>query len=102
METVTISLSKEYKEFVEAQVAEGGFGSASRFFGFLLRAERRRKAEEQLLQLVKEAEASGLATPMTEKHWKNLKQRVWDRNTRSKGSARGQSRQKNRRRVGSG
>lgn len=99
METVTISLSKAHKEFVEAQMAEAGFRSVSKYIDTLLRAERRRKAEEKLLALVQEAEASGPATPMTREDWDNLKRRVWERHEQAKRSGRGKSRQKNSRRA---
>ena len=102
METLNISLSKAHREFVEAQVTEGGFSSVNKYFDALLRAERRRKAEEKLLALVKEAEESGPATPMTREDWDNLKRQVWEREAQAKGSARGKSRQTNRRRARSG
>jgi antitoxin ParD1/3/4 len=101
METVTISLSKAHKEFVEAQMAEGGFGSVSKYIDALLRAERRRQAEAKLVALVQEAEASGPATPMTKEDWDNLKRRVWERVAKAKESSRGKGRQKTRRRAGS-
>ena len=101
METLTISLPKAQKEFLEAQAAADGFNSVSKYLDALLRAEHRRKAEEKLLQLVQAAEASGLATPMTREDWDNLKRRVWERETQSKGSSRGTGREKGRRRVGS-
>jgi antitoxin ParD1/3/4 len=101
METLTISLTKDQKAFVEAQMAEGGFRSVSKYIDTLLRAERRRQAEAYLLTLVQEAEASGPATPMTKEDWDNLKRRVWDRVAKAKESSRGKGRQKTRRRAGS-
>lgn len=102
MEKVTISLSKAQREFVEAQVAEGSYRSVSAYLEALVRAERKRKAEEKLLALVREAEESGPATPMTREDWDDLKRRVWERDAQSKEGARGKSRQTKRRRTGSG
>jgi antitoxin ParD1/3/4 len=94
---VTISLSRMHKEFVEAQAAQGGFPSVSTYLDALVDAERRRKAEEQLIALVQEAEKSGPATPMTSADWDNLKRRVRQREALSKGSVRGKNRQTRRR-----
>ena len=79
MISFTISLPKAHKEFIESQVAEGGFESVSKYLDSVLRAERRRKAEEELLALVETAEQSGPATPMTRADWDRLKRRVHER-----------------------
>src|SRR2546421_11799846 len=89
---VTISLSRMHKEFVEAQAAQGGFPSVSTYLDALVDAERRRKAEEQLVALVREAER-GPTTPMTSADWDKLKRRVRQREALSRGSARGKNRQ---------
>jgi antitoxin ParD1/3/4 len=91
METLTIQLTKAQKAFAEAQAAEGGYRSVSKYLEDLLRAERRRKAEEELEKLILEAEASGPPTPMTREDWDNLKRRVWERHEQAqvKGSSRG-------------
>ena len=67
METLTVSLPKGLKAFVDEQVATGKYRSAEAYLAALVRAARRKKAEQELVALVKEAEASGPATPwMTE------------------------------------
>jgi Arc/MetJ-type ribon-helix-helix transcriptional regulator len=99
MESVTINLSKSQRAFIEAQMAEGRIRSVSKYFDTLLRAERRRKAEERLVQLVKEADESGPPTPMTREDWDELKRRVWQREAQAKETPRGQGRQKGSRRV---
>lgn len=76
METLTISLSKAHREFIEAQMAEEGFRSVNKYFDALLRAERKRRAEKRLVQLVKEAEESGPATPMSPKEWDDIREEV--------------------------
>jgi hypothetical protein len=93
METVTISLSKAHKEFVEAQMAEAGLRSLSKYIDTLLRAERRRKAEEKLLALVQEAEASGPATPMTKEDWAEIRREVAERLAQRKKKPRQATRQ---------
>ncbi len=87
MTTMTIKLPAELKAFVEEAVAKEPNADASRFIADLVRAERRRRAEEYLIQLVKEADESGPATPMTRKDWDNLKRRAHERLAKAKAAA---------------
>src|SRR5207253_1493186 len=84
METLTIQLTKAQKAFAEAQAAEGGFRTVSKYLEDLLRAERRRKAEEELLKLVQEAEASGPPTPMTRDDWERIREKAMSQLAREK------------------
>jgi|SRR6516165_51155 putative addiction module CopG family antidote len=101
MENLSITLPVALKAFVEEQVAAGKYRNAGAYLAALVRADRKRKAEEKLLALIQEAEDSGPATPMTRKDWEDLKRRVWERHAQSKGSSHGKSHQKKRRRAGS-
>ena len=65
MATLNISLPKPLKDFVDDQVSAGSHSNASAFIAALVRAERKRRAEEKLLALVREAEESGPSTPWT-------------------------------------
>jgi putative addiction module CopG family antidote len=98
MEQVTISLSKAQREFLEAQVAEGAYRSVSACLEALIRAERKRKAEEKLLALVREAEESGPATPMTREDWENIRREALEQLAKEK-EQRGQSRKSARGRT---
>ena len=75
MQTVTVTLPVSLKTFVEKQVSEGRFSDSSSFIRALVREERKRQAEEKLLSLVREADASGPATPLTEEDWENIRRR---------------------------
>jgi putative addiction module CopG family antidote len=79
METLTISLSKAQREFIAEQMAAGGYRSVSAYFNALLKAERRRQAEEWLTRLVEEADASGPPTPMTRADWDNIREKALQR-----------------------
>ena len=79
METLTIKLSKAHREFINEHLAESGCKSASDFIDALIRAERRRRGEERLVQLVKEADESGPATPMTNEDWADIRRRAMRR-----------------------
>lgn len=76
MVTLKISLPKPLKEFVDDQIAAGTYDDASALVAALVKAERKRRAEEKLLQLVKEAEESGPSTPMTPEDWERIREEV--------------------------
>jgi len=62
MQSMNISLPEPLKEFVDHQVAEGRYSSASEYVRELIRADEKRKAEERLEALLLE----GLNSPETE------------------------------------
>jgi antitoxin ParD1/3/4 len=72
--TMNISIPKPLKNWVEEQVEQRGYGTASEFIRELIRqkrdAERDREAvEAKLLDALK----SGDSTPMTRKDWDKIK-----------------------------
>ena len=69
METMNIALSAEMKEFVQSEVAQGGYSSASEYVRRLIREERKRKAEERLEALLLEGLNSGDPIEVTEEWW---------------------------------
>jgi len=48
MQSMNISLPDSLKQFVDVQVSTGGYSSVSEYVRELIRADERRKAEEQL------------------------------------------------------
>jgi antitoxin ParD1/3/4 len=48
MQTMNISLPDPLKQFVDGQIAQGRYSSVSEYVRDLIRADERRKAEEQL------------------------------------------------------
>ena len=72
MNSLTVSLSDNDREFVEAQVAAGGYESPESYIRGLIRADQNRRAldevETLLLQSLKEP-----ATEMTEADWARLR-----------------------------
>lgn len=48
MQTMNISLPEPLKQFVDGQVAAGRYSSASEYVRELIRADEKRKAEEEL------------------------------------------------------
>ena len=68
MESMNISLPESLKQFVDRQIARGGYSSVSEYVRELIRADEKRKAEAEL-----EAELlKGLASAeneLTRTHW---------------------------------
>jgi antitoxin ParD1/3/4 len=82
MTVMNISLSEDMKQFIEAQVAEEGYASASEYLHAVLEDIRRRKAKRDLFAKLDEAIASGPAEPMTREDWDSLERKVWERHHR--------------------
>ena len=62
MQTMNISLPEPLKEFVDHQIAEGRYSSASEYIRQLIRDDEKRKAEQRLEALLRE----GLESEETE------------------------------------
>lgn len=62
MQTMNVSLPDSMKDFVEHQIAQGRYGSASEYIRELIREDEKRRAQERLELLLLE----GLAGEATE------------------------------------
>jgi antitoxin ParD1/3/4 len=78
MTTMNISLPDEMKAFVEVQMTQEGYASASEYLRTLIREEQRRLAKRALEAKFLEAIESGPATPMTREDWVALRQEAID------------------------
>lgn len=87
MESMNISLPEPLKQFVDRQVAQGRYSSASESVRELIRADEKRKAEEQLEAKLLEG-LNGTESALTAADWKAI---------RSEALARVQARGKTRR-----
>ena len=72
MTTMNISLPDEMKTFVEEQVQQCGYSTASEYLRDLIRDAQRQAAKERLEKLLLEGLDSGPATPLTRKDWEDL------------------------------
>jgi len=79
MTTMNISVPDEMKAFVEAQMAQEGYASASEYLRMLIRDAQKRQAKRELEAKFREALESGPATPMTRGDWDELERNVWER-----------------------
>jgi len=73
MSTMNISLPEPLKEFIDQQVTERGYGTASEYVRDLLRKEQERW---RLRSLLVEGGASGVFGPADAAYFASLRQRV--------------------------
>lgn len=75
MATMTISLPDPLREFVEAEVSSGNYGSASELFREMVRERQKQKTQERLETLLLEGLESGQSIEVTE-HYLNQRRRA--------------------------
>ncbi len=78
MTTMNISLPEEMKAFIEAQMAQEGYASASEYLRSLIREAQKRQAKQALDAKLLEGLQSP-ASEMTEADWTALRQRIYER-----------------------
>lgn len=66
MATMTISLPEPMREFVETEVSNGNYGSASELFRELVRERQKQKTQERLETLLLEGLESGEPIKVTQ------------------------------------
>jgi len=64
------------KQFVEKQVNTGGYSSASEYVRELLRADQKRKAKEELEDVLIKALRSGEPKEVTPEMWEELRRNI--------------------------
>jgi antitoxin ParD1/3/4 len=87
MTNVNISLPETLKQYIEEQVANGGYGTTSEYVRELIREDKRRKAQGELEALLLEGLESGDAVPVTPEFWNDLWSRVDSRKKARKAAA---------------
>lgn len=73
MESMNISLPEPLKTFVDRQIASGRYSSVSEYVRELIRADEKRKAEDQLEALLL-AGLQGEESPLTRADWLCIRQ----------------------------
>lgn len=76
METLTVSLPKPMKSYVQERVAAGEYGNTSEYVRDLIRADQKQRTKEKLEAMLVEGMESGPATEMTAEDWATLRRRV--------------------------
>lgn len=73
MQSMNISLPDPLKQFVDGQIAEGRYSSVSEYVRELIRADEKRKAQDQLATLLLEG-LQGEETTMNRADWQAIRQ----------------------------
>ena len=71
MQTMNISLPDSLKQFADGQIAQGRYSSASEYVRELIRADEKRKTEEQLEAKLLEG-LSGPESELTSADWSDI------------------------------
>ena len=79
MQTMNISLPDQMKEYVDEHVRAGRYSSVSEFVRNLIRADQKRKAEEQLESLLLASMKSGEASNMSRQDWEAIRREALNR-----------------------
>ncbi|MFN4878177.1 MAG: type II toxin-antitoxin system ParD family antitoxin [Aphanizomenon sp.] len=74
MKSMNISLPDTMRDYIEEQVAQGGYSSASEYFRELVRQDQKQRANERLQTMLLEGLNSGNATEMTAQDWEDIRQ----------------------------
>jgi antitoxin ParD1/3/4 len=77
--TMTVAVPEALQEFVQARVAEGGYGSASEYIRELIRADQKQRARAVLEAEVLKGARSGPSVPMTDEDWEEIRDEVRQR-----------------------
>lgn len=72
MQSMNISLPDPLKQFVDGQIAQGRYSSASEYIRELIRADEKRKAEEQLEAKLLEGLSSS-ESELTAEDWGDIR-----------------------------
>jgi antitoxin ParD1/3/4 len=73
MESMNISLPEPLKQFVDGQISTGRYSSASEYVRELIRADEKRKVEEQFETLLLQG-LQGEETTMSRADWQAIRQ----------------------------
>ena len=76
METMNIALPGPMKAFVQSQVAQRGYSSASEYIRELIRTDQDERARTALEGEILKGLQSGEPTPMTQEDWKAIREEV--------------------------
>jgi len=79
MSELYFALPDHLAEFVQAQVAEGGYAGVGEYVVQLVETERRRKVKSELEAELLRGIRSGSATEMTADDWRRIREQVEQR-----------------------
>ncbi len=87
-DTMNIALPQNLKEYVQHQVAVGGYSSVSEYLRELIRADQKRKAKESLEAEILKGLNSGESTIMSKQDWQRIREQVAKRHSAKRNGTR--------------
>jgi antitoxin ParD1/3/4 len=76
MTTLNISLPDSMRAFIDEQIAQGGYSTASEYIRDLIRQAQKQAAQEKLDSLLLEGLASGEPIEVTDQWWQEKQERL--------------------------
>ena len=76
MTTLNISLPDSMRTFIDEQIAQGGYSTASEYIRDLIRQAQKQAAKEKLDSLLIEGLESGKSIEVTDSWWQEKQQRL--------------------------
>lgn len=76
MTTLNISLPDSMRAFIDEQIAQGGYSTASEYIRDLIRQAQKQAAQEKLDILLIEGLASGEPIEVTDQWWQEKQERL--------------------------
>jgi len=73
---MNIALPENMKQFVQEQVAQGGYSSVSEYIRSLIRSDQEERARETLEAEILKGLQSGDSSAMTDKDWREIRSEV--------------------------
>jgi antitoxin ParD1/3/4 len=78
MTTLNISLPDVMRDFIERQVAQGGYRTASEYIRALVQEAQKREAREKVETLLLEGLHTGDPVEVTRKYWEKKRRKLKD------------------------
>ncbi|MDJ0572199.1 MAG: type II toxin-antitoxin system ParD family antitoxin [Pleurocapsa sp. MO_192.B19] len=76
MTTLNISLPDSMRAFIDEQIAQGGYSTASEYIRDLIRQAQKQAAQEKLDNMLLEGLASGEPIEVTDQWWQKKQERL--------------------------
>ena len=76
MKTLNISLPDSMRAFIDEQIAQGGYSTASEYIRDLIRQAQKQTAQERLDSLLLEGLESGESIEVTDEWWQEKRDRL--------------------------
>ena len=76
MTTLNISLPESMRTFIDEQIAQGGYSTASEYIRDLIRQAQKQAAKEKLDNMLLEGLTNGESVEVTDEWWREKQERL--------------------------